>query len=617
VSRNGRAFALPPEHQAWEDAYVADLRRMGCAVDHAWRWGARAFCVRFGDGGGWHALSLPEQLALNRKIQRFVTWLVATRRLRPSAEYLVARRHHLGTLLAHLEPAAHASFVTTASAIGFPTLAVRHQWGALALVCAYTGEDPTAVRHGELDAARTALVQAAVRQGRGSLRFLRTALFGVEATLFHAGVTEELPRRASPTRAAERAAAWAALAAGAPALVATVRRYLEQLGLSLRPGTVRSTEAALREFVGFLAAADPAVTAAAAVGRRHVETYKRWLAERPAARGGVLHRHTVAERLGKVRSFFVRIIEWGYEDAPARVPLFAGDFPIPDEPLPRFLDDGAAARLLVAARADPDPFVRLAVEFLARTGLRKGEFLDLKVDAVVQIGSAYWLRVPVGKLHTDRYIPLHPQLKALLDAWLAHRPEGLRSDLLFVERGRRIPASRVDAAVLKVAGAAGIGRVSPHQLRHTLATQAINRGMSLEALAALLGHRSLRMTLVYARIADRTVADEYFKVSQKVEALYNQPPAQPARLPAQAEGSEMAKLRREMDRRMLGNGYCARPVELDCHFESICESCSFFVTTPEFAPILLRQRDDAAAKGQVGRQRLFEALLVRLEEDAS
>jgi uncharacterized protein DUF3644/integrase-like protein len=41
----------------------------------------------------------------------------------------------------------------------------------------------------------------------------------------------------------------------------------------------------------------------------------------------------------------------------------------------------------------------------------------------------------------------------------------------------------------KVAAAAGIGRVTPHQLRHTLATQAINRGMSLEAIAALLGHR--------------------------------------------------------------------------------------------------------------------------------
>ena len=48
------------------------------------------------------------------------------------------------------------------------------------------------------------------------------------------------------------------------------------------------------------------------------------------------------------------------------------------------------------------------MEFLARTGLRKGEFLDLTVDSVVQIGAAYWLHVPLGKLRTDRYIPLHP-----------------------------------------------------------------------------------------------------------------------------------------------------------------------------------------------------------------
>jgi hypothetical protein len=47
-----------------------------------------------------------------------------------------------------------------------------------------------------------------------------------------------------------------------------------------------------------------------------------------------------------------------------------------------------------------------------------------------------------------------------------------------------------------------------------------------------------------------------------VEALYDQR----KHLPAQDEGLEMAKLRREMNRRMLGNGYCARPVELDCHF---------------------------------------------------
>jgi site-specific recombinase XerD len=75
---------------------------------------------------------------------------------------------------------------------------------------------------------------------------------------------------------------------------------------------------------------------------------------------------------------------------------------------------------------------------------------------------------------------------------------------------------------------AGIGHVHPHQLRHTLATQAINRGMSLEAIAAMLGHRSMRMTLIYARIADRTVADQYFAAAQQVDDLYTNPLISPA-----------------------------------------------------------------------------------------
>ena len=50
----------------------------------------------------------------------------------------------------------------------------------------------------------------------------------------------------------------------------------------------------------------------------------------------------------------------------------------------------------------------------------------------------------------------------------------------------------------------------------------------------MLGHRSMDMTLRYAKIANRTVADEYFAVTDKVEALYGQPNA----LPADAIGPE-------------------------------------------------------------------------------
>jgi integrase len=168
-------------------------------------------------------------------------------------------------------------------------------------------------------------------------------------------------------------------------------------------------------------------------------------------------------RMGHLRIFFERIIEWDYDDAPRRNPVFAGDRPIKDRPLPKCLDDPSAAKLLTAARALAERCDRGAVEVLARTGMRKGEFLGLTIDAVVQIGSAFWLRTPVGKMHTDRYVPLHPHLKTLLDEWLTDRADWQTSDLLFTDRGRPIPQSRVDRAVQRAATAAGIGAIG---LRH-------------------------------------------------------------------------------------------------------------------------------------------------------
>jgi hypothetical protein len=58
------------------------------------------------------------------------------------------------------------------------------------------------------------------------------------------------------------------------------------------------------------------------------------------------------------------------------------------------------------------------------------------------------------------------------------------------------------------------------------------------------------------------------------------------------------------------------PVGLDCHFESICESCVYFQTTLEFRPTLQRQRDDAAEKGRVARLKIFDGLLQRLDSQA-
>jgi site-specific recombinase XerD len=398
-------------------------------------------------------------------------------------------------------------------------------------------------------------------------------------------------------------ARWEPVMLRAPRLGATMLTYLDQLAVSQRPGTIQSTDTALRLFAGFVIDHDPRVRRARQVQRPHIEAYKLTLTTPRPPDGRPLKNTTVRMRLGMLRLFFERIIEWGWDDAPARCPVFEADLPKVDDPLPKFLDDPSAARFMRAA-AELDPLRRLVVEMLARTGMRVSELCELRSDAVMIIGDAHWLRVPVGKLHHDRLIPLHPSLVDQLAAWRASvGPDD--SGLLITNHGRPLNRYSVNRIIKRVGQRAGIDGMHAHRLRHTLATQAINRGMSLEAIAALLGHRSMRMTLIYARIADRTVANEYYAVTEQVEALYNATPV----LPASAEGQQMRQLRVETYRRLLGNGYCTRPPELDCVFESICETCTHYQTGLEFQPVLLRQRDHAVEHDQPQRVELFNTLL--------
>ena len=439
---------------------------------------ARRFLAAFAGLDEWQRAPLPERLAARVDVRGFAAWWAITARHRVDAAYAIASRACWGTHLAGAHPAFHDIFDAQARALGFTTGQARAQWAALATLTAIGGADPAALTRVPFDAARDAWF-AAVRASRADGRVPNSAttpVHGLQATLAALGILDA-PGRKSPTRPGQPVR-WQALEPSAPLLVATMRGYLAQVSLSLRPGSVAIADTSLRHLATYLTEHHPDVQSAAAIGRTHVEGFKGWLANRPGYRGHPAPAPTtIGMRLGNVRAFLDRIIEWDWPDAPPRHPVLHADAPIPDHRLPRFLDDADAAALMAAARALPDLFDRVCVETLARTGMRKGEFRLLALDAIVQIGDGHWLRTPVGKLHTDRYIPLHPAVKDLLDEWLLARPEWQASDLLLTSRGRPIPPSRVDQAVQRAATNAGIGHVHPapaqaharhpgHQPRH-------------------------------------------------------------------------------------------------------------------------------------------------------
>jgi integrase len=137
--------------------------------------------------------------------------------------------------------------------------------------------------------------------------------------------------------------------------------------------------------------------------------------------------------------------------------------------------------------------IRVVSEVLLRPGLRVGELIGLGADTVVLIGDVHWLHVPVGKLHDDRYLPLHPHLITLIGELprCARRP--VHPLLLQRENGTLLHRHTITRMLNLAARAAGIGHVHPHQMRHTW-PPSHQPSMSLLAVAAMVGHHSMDMT---------------------------------------------------------------------------------------------------------------------------
>ena len=395
------------------------------------------------------------------------------------------------------------------------------------------------------------------------------------------------------------------------------------MAATLRPGTVALRADSLIVFAEYLAAQHREVSRLTQLRRDHLEGFLAHNHGRPW-RGRVARDRPVAAVVSKrtiidLRCFFDDLAVWGWAERPGPRLLFATDVPRTDKPLPRALPPDVDRDLMAAVRQLADPFARAGLILLRGTGLRLGELLDLELDCVWDSAShGSWLKVPLGKLGTERTVPLDAETLAAIDAWMTHRgtqralphPRLARpADFLFVERGRRLTAYRLRQGLADAAAAAGLpGRdgqtlhATPHQMRHTYATSLVNAGMSLHGLMALLGHVSTEMTLRYASLAAPAVRTAYEQAMSKARsrfALVIAPVGKPT-VP-----DRVAWLRQEMLKTRVAHGYCSRQYAAEaCPYANICEQCDNYVTSTEFLPALDAQladlialRDDAEARG--------------------
>ncbi|MBC8333171.1 MAG: tyrosine-type recombinase/integrase [Anaerolineae bacterium] len=140
------------------------------------------------------------------------------------------------------------------------------------------------------------------------------------------------------------------------------------------------------------------------------------------------------------------------------------------------------------------------VTLILHTGLRLSELLALRL-ADIELSERKGQLQVLGKGRKQRTIPLNAEARKAVQSWLQVRPEVAANDMVFLALEQTSEGSMssrsVQSAVRRLGQDAGLPELSPHALRHTFAKNLVDAGVSLEKVAALLGHSSLNTTRVY------------------------------------------------------------------------------------------------------------------------
>ncbi len=613
----------------WHAAYLANLALTGRG-NTSYSQAAKGFFRRWPEPQAWAGESLEVRLSAGSATRPIITFLMLHGGLRPGYDYLLERK--LSPIWREINTSPLAAdldrFLTAAAELGF-TERVRFATGSQVPVrlLIQAGRPLSGLTVADLAEFTTACRERERRTGKGHHHYL-SAISNTQRVLFHLGVLDQLPRSGGPVPLTER------LADVSPPIQATMIAYLERKRATCRPKTVSSIATRLTHFGVFLADTDPGLESVAALDRcRHIEPYLTSLVDAVDSRTGELI--TVADRSRRVLAvagFLADITEWGWPDAPPRKLVFRDDTPKLPRALPRYLPVDVDRRLTEALTTRPENTLAAAALRLQRAcGLRIGELLDLELDCVHDLPEhGSWLKVPLGKLDTERMIPIDTEIGDLIDQIIDLRSPGRAmphpryrrpAQFLFTHHGRRLGQQAVRTELSRAAQLAGLDHITPHQLRHTYATALVNAGVSLQALMALLGHASAEMSLRYGRLFDTTVKDEYERALDLAKQQARTPATGRTSLPlTDITGGRDWKDTPLLKSRMAG-GFCLRaPAQGACTYANICEHCPSYRAEPSSLPILAAQRIDAEAlahdaenRGWISEATRHQQLIARLD----
>jgi|LSQX01.2.fsa_nt_gb integrase/recombinase XerD len=159
------------------------------------------------------------------------------------------------------------------------------------------------------------------------------------------------------------------------------------------------------------------------------------------------------------------------------------------------------------------------IELFYATGMRVTELISLKRN---DINLDHQILKCTGKGNKERWIPFNDRSHIVLMDYLQYiRPKLIKkedSNRLFLNNhGRPITRQAIFYMIKDYAQKSGIKKkVTPHTLRHTLATHLIENGADLRTVQEILGHSDISTTQMYTHVSRKWIKKEYYKAFPRV-----------------------------------------------------------------------------------------------------
>lgn len=219
-----------------------------------------------------------------------------------------------------------------------------------------------------------------------------------------------------------------------------------------------------------------------------------------------LSNRTLGRYYSSLNSFFKYLLE---HEIIKQNPLEFIDYPKYTKTIPEHIYDSKVKELLsinTSENIQIEVRNKLIINLLLDSGLRVSELVNIKFYDIDFLDRSIKVH---GKGNKDRFVFFTKRTLKMMNEWKDIHSKISTSEFMFVNyKGEQLTARSVQKIIKKVGEQIGLD-LHPHMLRHTFATDLLNKGADIRMIQELLGHENLNTTQIYTHISNSHVKDVY------------------------------------------------------------------------------------------------------------